>query len=89
MLRRVRLCHRSLLRRQNPYTHGDTHSLSLHLLWSRFPWQVRCCDAKIPESMRDGLPFEEILQRWLQLVFVPTYRQLLKDKARGVVKKAI
>ena len=51
--------------------------------------QVRCCDAKIPEAMRDGQPFEEVLQRWLQLVFVPTYRQLLKDKARGIVKKAI
>ena len=53
------------------------------------PGQVRCCDAKIPEEMRDGLPFEEVLQRWLQLVFVPTYRQLLKDKARGIVKKSI
>ena len=53
------------------------------------PGQVRCCDAKIPEAMRDGQPFEEVLQRWLQLVFVPTYRQLLKDKARGIVKKAI
>ena len=50
---------------------------------------MRCCDAKIPEPMRDGLPFEEILQRWLQVVFVPTYCQLLKDKARGIVKKAI
>ena len=50
---------------------------------------MRCCDAKIPEAMRDGLPFEEVLQRWLQLVFVPTYRQLLKDKARGIVKKVI
>ena len=50
---------------------------------------VRCCDAKIPEAQRDGAPFEEVLQRWLQLSFVPTYRQLMKDKARGLIKKTL
>ena len=49
---------------------------------------VRCCDAKIPEPMRDGQPFvEDILQRWLKLIFMPTYRQLLKDKTRGIIKQ--
>ena len=51
--------------------------------------QVRCCDAKIPEANRGGEPFEKVLQSWLQLVFVPTYRRLLKDKARGIGSKTL
>ena len=44
---------------------------------------ARCCNAKIPEEARGGEPFEYTLQSWLQLVFVPTYKRLLKEKARG------
>ena len=44
---------------------------------------ARCCDARIPEEARGGEPFEYTLQSWLQLVFVPTYKRLLKEKARG------
>ena len=50
---------------------------------------VRCCDAKIPEANRGGETFEVVLQSWLQLVFVPTYRRLLKDKARGLGSKTL
>ena len=50
---------------------------------------VRLCDAKIPEDKRGGEPFENTLQAWLQLVFVPTFRRILKDKARGIGSKTL
>ena len=50
---------------------------------------VRICDAKIPEDKRGGEPFENTLQAWLQLMFVPTFRRILKDKARGIGSKTL
>lgn len=50
---------------------------------------VRICDAKIPEDKRGGEPFENTLQAWLQLMFVPTFRRILKDKARGLGSKTL
>ena len=40
---------------------------------------TRICDIKIPEASRGGEPFEHTLQAWLQLVFIPTYKRILKD----------
>ena len=39
------------------------------------------------ESM--GAPFERTLQNWLHLVFLPTYKKVLKDKARGLASKTL
>ena len=47
---------------------------------------ARICDAKIPEASRGGEPFEYTLQAWLQLYFIPTYKPILKAKARGMGK---
>ena len=47
------------------------------------------CDAKVPEATRGGEPFEYTLHAWLQLVFIPVYKRLLKDKLRGTVKKTL
>ena len=48
---------------------------------------ARICHFKIPERERTGTPFEETLQSWLQLIFVPIFRGLCKLKASGVGKK--
>ena len=50
---------------------------------------ARICDAKIPEEARGGNPFEYTLQAWLDLVFVPTYKQLLKDKRKGTASRTL
>jgi len=51
----------------------------------------RCCDARIPASSREepGEEFVYTLQRWLHLIFIPTYTRLLKDKARGNGSKTL
>jgi hypothetical protein len=51
----------------------------------------RICDARISASSRED-PEEELvytLQRWLHLIFIPTYTRLLKDKARGIGSKTL
>ena len=51
----------------------------------------QCCDARIPASSREE-PDEEFaytLQRWLHLIFIPTYTWLLKEKARGKGSKTL
>ena len=48
---------------------------------------ARVCHHKIPERERGDTPFERTLLSWLQLFFVPVYKRLLKEKARGVGKK--
>lgn len=50
---------------------------------------ARICDAKIPEEKRGGECFEYTLQSWMQLVFLPMYKQLLKDKAKGAAAKTL
>ena len=50
---------------------------------------ARTCHFKIPERERSGTPFEETLQSWLQLIFVPIYRGLVKLKKDGVGKKNV
>ena len=47
------------------------------------------CDAKIPVKLREGIPFETTLQSWLLLVFIPTFKRKLKEKAQGLGKKTI
>jgi len=47
------------------------------------------CDAKVPVARRSGEPFEFTLHAWLLLVFLPVYKRLLKEKAKGNVKKVI
>ena len=60
------------------------------LCFDEFVQVVACvCNAKVPEGMRDGEPFEFTLQSWLHLVFIPTYKRILKDKARGIGSKTI
>ena len=49
----------------------------------------RCCDAKVAEEHRNGEEFEWVLQRWLHYSFIPTYKSLLKDKARGIASKTL
>ena len=36
-----------------------------------------------------GEPFELSLQAWLGLLFLPTYKGLLKQKAKGLLKRTI
>tara|TARA_B110001452_G_scaffold210263_1_gene180640 strand:+ start:226 stop:396 length:171 start_codon:yes stop_codon:yes gene_type:complete len=50
---------------------------------------ARICDVKIPEDQRGGECFEYTLQSWMQLVFVPCFKQLLKDKAKGNAAKTL
>ena len=60
------------------------------LCFDEFVQVVACvCNAKVPESVRNGEPFEYTLQAWLQLVFIPRYKQIIKDKARGIGSKTI
>ena len=47
------------------------------------------CDAKVPEDTRGGEPFEYTLHAWLKLRFLPLYKRLLKEKQKGLLKKAI
>ena len=51
----------------------------------------RICCVKL--GLGDGSemlePFELSLQSWLGLYFVPTYKRILKDKAKGVLKKTL
>ena len=55
------------------------------------PSQVlpRLCNIKIPAASREGEPFEETLQAWLQLMWCPTFKQLLCDKKRGIGSKTL
>ena len=50
---------------------------------------ARMCDAKIPAAQRNGMAFEYTLQAWIQLQFLPVYKNLLKLKARGVASKTM
>ena len=50
---------------------------------------ARCCNAKIPVENRGGEGFEYTLQAWLHYMVVPTYKQLIKDKARGIASKTL
>ena len=36
-----------------------------------------------------GIKFVYTLQRWLHIIFIPTYKKLLKDKARGIGSKTM
>lgn len=47
------------------------------------------CDTKVPAETRKGVAFELTLQSWLHLIFLPTYKRILKDKARGISAKTI
>ena len=47
------------------------------------------CNAKVPEASRNGEPFEFTLQAWLHLIFLPTFKGIIKDKARGIGSKTL
>jgi hypothetical protein len=47
------------------------------------------CDTKVPADTRKGVAFELTLQSWLHLIFLPTYKRILKDKARGIAAKTL
>ena len=47
------------------------------------------CDAKVPEETRGGEPFEYTLHAWLQIVFIPKCKALLKLKQKGQLKSKI
>ena len=49
----------------------------------------RMANAKIPASLRGGEPFEYTWQAFLQLVFLPKVRAVMKDMKRGLVKKTL
>ena len=50
---------------------------------------VRVANVKFPESVRGGEPFESTLQSFLGLIFIPTCRKLLKEKAKGTRAKSM
>ena len=51
---------------------------------------VRVCHAKLAESQRDnGTPFEHSLHSWLQLIFVPKYRAILKLKKFNIGQRTL
>ena len=41
---------------------------------------ARMCNAKYPEADRDGESFATCLQSFLHLIFLPTYKKLLKKR---------
>ena len=45
----------------------------------------RCCNIKIPLASRGGEPFEFTWQAFLVMIFLPTYRKLIK-KGRTTMK---
>lgn len=49
----------------------------------------RIANAKIPASARGGEPFEFTWQAFLQIVFLPKYRSVIKDMKRGLAKKTL
>ena len=53
------------------------------------PMVAMLCDTKVPEDRRHGEPFEHTLHAWLQLSFLPTYKRLLKEKRKGLVKSTL
>lgn len=60
------------------------------LVYDEFlPCLAMICDAKVPEHTRGGEPFEYTLHAWLQLVFLPRYKLLLKEKRKGTQKKTL
>lgn len=48
---------------------------------------ARVCNERIPESQREGSPFELTLQSWLQLFFQPTFKRIVKEKKSNLGKK--
>ena len=60
------------------------------LVFDEFVLVIACiCDTKVPAEARGDTAFEHTLQSWLHLIFLPTYKKILKDKARGVAQKTI
>mgnify|MGYP006093971193 CR=1 FL=1 len=49
----------------------------------------RIANAKIPASTRGGEPFEFTWQAFLQVVFLPKMKKVMKDMKRGIAKKTI
>jgi len=50
---------------------------------------ARICCLKVGAEPGVGEPFELSLQVWLGLLFVPTYKRILMQKANGVLKRTI
>ena len=60
------------------------------LVFDEFVQLIACvCDTKVPAHTRWGVAFEHTLQSWLHLIFLPTYKRILKDKARGIASRTM
>jgi uncharacterized protein YqcC (DUF446 family) len=49
----------------------------------------RIANAKIPKKDRGGEPFEHTWRAFLQIVFLPKMRKVIKDMKKGVMKKTL
>uniref|UniRef100_A0A7S2E5S3 EF-hand domain-containing protein n=1 Tax=Haptolina brevifila TaxID=156173 RepID=A0A7S2E5S3_9EUKA len=64
----------------------DSEELSFHEFKSLV---CRIANIKIPASQRGGEPFEYTWQSFLQIIFIPRFRSLIKDMKRGLAKKSL
>ena len=64
----------------------DSQELSLSEFKSLM---ARVADAKIPKESRGGEPFEYTWHSFLQLIFLPKIKKVIKDMKRGVAKKTL
>ena len=67
---------------------GDRDDDAEELNFGEFKTMVcRIANAKIPKNNRGGEPFEFTWQAFLQIMFLPKYKSLIKDMKRGLAKK--
>ena len=64
-------------------------SYSCRSLCCPLRWRGRSRALRGHGETRGGESYEYTLQAWMQLVFMPKYKQLLKDKATGRASKKI
>ena len=69
---------------------GERDDDSQELNFTEFKNMIyRIANAKIPKKDRGGEPFEYTWHSFLQLVFLPRYRSIIKDMKRGIMKKTV
>ena len=69
--------------RQQASSAPETKSLTASAL------RAPACNAKIPVKDRDGVPFEYTWHSFLQLMFLPKMKKVIKDMKRGIVKRTL
>ena len=69
---------------------GEKDDDAQELNFSEFKTLIcRIANAKIPPKNRGGEPFEHTWHAFLQIIFLPKYRAVVKDMKRGLAKKTL